>query len=248
MTAALAALWLALWPAFAGGGRLLVDDFSSGAGADGLPAGWKPLLFKRVPRRTAYAVAREGENSFVLASSSASASAIYKEVPVDLGATPVLTWRWRVDRVLAKADATRKSGDDYPARVYVAFAYDPAKAGAWEKARYGLARTLYGSYPPKAALNYVWDNRLPVGTVIPNAYTDRARMVVVESGAEKAGRWAREERDVLEDYRKAFGVDPPKIAFIALMTDTDDTVEEASAGYDDLAFLARGDAPGGHKE
>ncbi len=215
-------------------GTYLVDSFS-GEASEGLPKGWKPLVFKKIPP-TRYSLHREGDGFYLRAESSGSASGIYKEVPVSLKDYPILSWRWRIGHVLKKADATKKSGDDYPARIYLAFAYDPGSAGPWEKAGYGLARRLYGSYPPKAALNYVWDNRLPVGSVLDNAYTERAKMVVVESGDGKAGLWVAEERNAYEDYKKIFGKEPPKIAFIALMTDTDDTGESVSAGYDDILF------------
>jgi hypothetical protein len=140
--------------------------------------------------------------------------------------------------VLVKGDARRKDGDDYPARVYVAFRYDPTRATVWEKATYGAYRLVYGTYPPAAALNYIWDNRLPPGTTLDNAYTDRAKMVVVRSGPAEIGRWMTETRNVLDDYRRLFGGDPPRIAGVAVMTDTDDTGERAVAWYDALAFLA----------
>jgi hypothetical protein len=139
--------------------------------------------------------------------------------------------------VLAKADARTKAGDDYPARIYVAFRYDPAAATAWEKTKYGAYRLLYGVYPPRAVLNYIWDNRLPPGTTLDNAYTARARMIVVRSGEAEVGRWLTETRNVLDDYRRAFGGEPPRIAGVAVMTDTDDTGERAVAWYDAITLL-----------
>lgn len=215
-----------------------VDDFSV-ASESGVPAGWKPLAFKRIPRRTEYRVEREGGDAYLAARASASASGLLKELQVDLGATPVLRWRWRVSGAVQGADARAKAGDDYAARVYVAFAYDPSRASAFERLRYGALRALYGEYPPKAAINYVWDNRLPVGTSLDNAYTSRVKMVVLRSGDGDAGRWVEERVDVLEDYRRLFGGDPPRLRFIAVMTDTDDTAGYAEASYDDLAFSSR---------
>jgi hypothetical protein len=123
--------------------------------------------------------------------------------------------------------------------VYVAFRYDPARATAWERLTFGAHRLVYGRYPPAAAVNYVWDNRLAPGTALHNAYTDRARMIVLRSGAAEVGRWVTESRDVAADYRRLFGGEPPRIAGVAVMTDTDDTGERAVAWYDALAFRAR---------
>lgn len=77
----------------------------------------------------------------------------------------------------------------------------------------------------------------PVGTLVDNAFTDFAKMIVVESGSTKVGAWVEEERNVYEDYRLAFGEDPPAINGIAIMTDTDNTQERAVAYYGDIVFL-----------
>jgi hypothetical protein len=86
------------------------------------------------------------------------------------------------------------------------------------------------------AINYVWTTALPEGTVLDNAYTDRAKIVVVRSGPAQVGRWVTESRDVYEDYRRVVGGEPPPIEGIALMTDTDDTGERAVAYYADIAL------------
>ena len=180
----------------AGSHRIDVGRFAAPTEPDALPAGWEPLTFTKVPRATRYRVVRDGERWVLEARSEASASALYRPLDLDLHAHPRLTWRWKVGNVLVGADARTRKGDDYAARVYVAFRYDPARATAWERAKYGTYRLLYGSYPPRAAINYVWDNRLPVGTALDNAYTDRARMIVVRSGPTEVGRWITETRDV----------------------------------------------------
>jgi hypothetical protein len=65
-------------------------------------------------------------------------------------------------------------------------------------------------------------------------------IIAVESGSEKVGQWVKEERNILEDYRKIFGEDPPEIGAVALMSDTDDTQEEVTAYYGDI-YLAEKD-------
>ena len=218
---------------------LEVGRFVAPAHPDALPDGWQPLTFTKVARSTRYRVVRDGDRWVLKAESDAAASALYRPLDLDPLAYPRLTWRWKVDNILTKADARKREGDDYPARVYVAFRYDPARATTWEKAKYGAYRLVYGTYPPVAVLNYIWDNRLLPGTTLDNAYTDRAKMVVVRSGAVEIGRWLTETRNVLDDYRRLFGGNPPRIAGVAVMTDTDDTGERAVAWYDALAFLAR---------
>ena len=67
----------------------------------------------------------------------------------------------------------KKEGDDYPARIYVTFQYDSQKVSLFGKAKYEAAKLIYGQYPPLGAINYIWESRAPVGTTVPNPYTDR---------------------------------------------------------------------------
>ncbi len=57
-------------------------------------------------------------------------------------------------------------------------------------------------------------------------------MIIVQSGAEHIGKWLEQEVNVLEDYRKAFGKDPPETASIAIMNDSDNTGESSISFID----------------
>jgi hypothetical protein len=72
--------------------------------------------------------------------------------------------------------------------------------------------------------------------MVPNPYTDRVIMIVVESGEAKLNQWVKEERNIYEDYKKAFKEEPPAISGIAIMTDTDNTGESVTAFYGDIIF------------
>jgi hypothetical protein len=63
-------------------------------------------------------------------------------------------------------------------------------------------------------------------------------MIAVESGPERTGKWVEEEVNVLEDYRRHFGEDPPRVGAIAIMTDTDNTGERATAWYGPIRILS----------
>lgn len=216
---------------------LLLLSTAAAPGAGGLPAGWEPLTFKRVERRTEY---RWDAASGVLhARTEGGASGLIRRLDADAARAPLLRWRWKVAGVLPKGEERSKKGDDYAARVYVTFRYDPARAGPGTRLKYGIARRLYGEYPPHSGINYIWANRLPRGESVPNAYSDRVRMVAVRSGGGEAGRWLSEERDVLADYRALFGEDPPPIAGIAVMTDADDTGGSAEAWYAGIGLYPR---------
>lgn len=212
--------------------------FSTSPLGSGLPEGWKPLTFKKVSKQTRYELVREGQAMVVKATSVASASGLTKEVRIDPREYPIVRWRWKVDNLLKNSDVSRKDGDDYPARLYITFEYDPEKVSFSKKLKYKAGRVIFGDIPV-AALNYIWETRTPVGTVVENAYTDFAQMIVVESGPEKVGIWVDEERNIYEDYKKAFGEEPPMINGVAIMSDTDDTRERVTAYYGDITFVKR---------
>jgi hypothetical protein len=214
---------------------LEVGKFSAAVEGHSLPDGWKPLTFPKVPKHTTYTLVRDGSAVVVKAVSNASASGLTKKVRIDPREYPIVRWRWKVDNLLKAADVTTKAGDDYPARLYITFEYDPDKVGFGRKAKYKAGRLIFGDIPI-AAINYIWDAKAPQGIFFDNAYTDFARMVVLRSGLQGVGTWMEEERNIYEDYRKAFDGEPPMINGVAIMTDTDNTKESAVAYFGDIVF------------
>lgn len=214
---------------------LEVGKFSASQIGQAMPDGWKPLTFKKIPKHTSYEVVKDGGVTIVKAVSEASASGLIKPVSIDPKEFPIVRWRWKIDNVLQRSNVAIKEGDDFPARLYITFEYDPDKVSFGKKLKFKAGQALFGDIPI-AALNYIWETKTPVGTIVDNAYTDFAKMVVVESGAQKVGMWIDEERNIYEDYKKAFGEEPPTINGVAIMSDTDNTKEQATAYYGDIVF------------
>ncbi len=219
--------------------QLPVGTFSQAQPGQTLPPGWKPLTFEKIPTHTRYSLVKDEDQVVVKAVSHQSSSGITKEIAINPQEYPVVQWRWKVKNILKNGDVTEKSGDDYPARLYITFEYDGSKVGFFEKAKYEAAKFFYGQYPPIGAINYIWESKSPIGTIVPNPYTDRVNMIVIESGKTRLNEWITEERNVYEDYMKAFGENPPKISGVAIMTDTDNTKESAVAYFGDIVFKKR---------
>ncbi len=213
-----------------------VGKFSAATAGQKFPDGWKPLTFKKIEKHTNYTLVKDDGTVVVKAVAEASASGLVREIKINLKEYPIVQWRWKVMNTLKKGDVRRKEGDDYPARIYITFQYDPSKLSFFEKGKYEAVRFLYGEYPPLAAINYIWESKAPVGTMVPNPFTDRVMMFVVETGSAKLDQWVNEERNVYEDYKKAFKEEPPIISGVAIMTDTDNTGESATAYYGDIVF------------
>jgi hypothetical protein len=132
----------------------------------------------------------------------------------------MISWHWRVKTFPGKKIKDNTKGgwveqDDYAARVYVIFP-------SWNIARI-------------QSLEYVWDEMYPEGTILPSPFSKNIKLVVVESGRQNLDQWVKEERNIYEDYRKAFGRRPPRIVgAIALMTDSDNSLSSAETFYKDL--------------
>lgn len=231
-------VWVVLTPGIAPGSdpaALSVGRFSDLNPGDPLD-GWEPLTFSRIDSHTRYRLVEDEGRTVLRADSRAAASGLIRKMAVDPTHYPILTWQWKVGNVLEKGDVTRKSGDDYAARIYIAFAEDPQRRSVWHRAKTRAVKMIYGTEAPAAALAYVWGNRAEVGSFHPNAYTDRVQMIVVDSGSAHLNQWRAYRRDVVADFRLAFGADPPRISGIGLMTDTDDTGESATAWYGDITL------------
>lgn len=180
--------------------------------------GWEEKSFRG---HTEYALKEDAGRSVLAAKSTAAASGLFKKVDIDLERTPYLNWSWKIDNVLdATADERSKKGDDYSARVYVVFS---SGALFWK------TRTL----------NYVWSNNQPVESQWPNAFTGSAHMIAVEGGNEQVGQWRTYKRNVREDFKKYFGGDVTQAHAVAIMTDTDNTGQSASAHYGDIFFTGQ---------
>jgi len=213
-----------------------VGNFSSLRAGSDFPSAWKPLTFKKVKQHTRYSLVADNGVVVVKAASNSSASGLIRKVEIDPKIYPIVTWRWKVTKIYEKGDVTKKKGDDYPARIYITLKYDPSKAGFLKKMKYETVKTLYGEYPPVAVLNYIWASNAPEGTIVPSPYTDRDMMIAVESGGQKLNSWVEEERNIYQDYKKAYGEEPPLISGVAIMTDSDNTKESAVSYFGDITF------------
>jgi hypothetical protein len=176
------------------------------------------------------------------ANADASMALLGRLLDVDLHETPILCWLWRTDSVVKSANMTKRQGDDYAARVYLAFSLPKEALTLADKAALTIARGIFGSHVPDGAINYVWDNIHPIGTRMPNAYTSRAQMVVLRTGNGESGKWVAERVNVLDDLHRTFGSTGGKLKLLAIASDSDNTKEKVRAGFADIAFVRADEA------
>jgi len=202
-----------------------------------LEDGWEPMEFPKIDRHSRYQLTDDNGEQVVKATTDNSASGLIARVSVEPGDSLILRWRWKVSNVYEQGNARKKEGDDYPARIYVAFEFEPDEAGFFERAKRKTVEVVFGEELPGNALNYIWANRLPVGEIVANPFTDTTMMVAVNSGTANTGEWVTVERDIVADYRKAFDREPPKLVGVAIMSDSDNTGASATAWYGDVRLV-----------
>jgi hypothetical protein len=152
-----------------------------------------------------------------------SASGLYREVQVRIADYPWLEWRWRVDRLQGTADIRVKNREDFAAAIFLIF----GRPSMFNR--------------EVATLAYVWTSgRLPEGSVVDSPYhPGSVRSIVVRSGRSRLGQWVRERRNVVDDFRRSFGREPPEaVELIALFTDNDQTREPVEAYYGAIVALS----------
>jgi hypothetical protein len=206
--------------------------------AGGALAPWIGVTIAFGTRRTHYEVVIDEARPVLHAVADSAASALAFPLRVDVAATPILSWRWKIAAPIADADPAVAAREDAPARVVLEFDGDVGRLPLIERGIYGIAQHVAGRVLPYATLMYIYANDLPVGTVVPNPRTRRIQMVVVASGPAQAGVWESETRNVRDDFRRAFGEDPGPLVAIGVLTDSDNTHSHAEAWYGDLRFEA----------
>ncbi len=160
--------------------------------------------------------------SVIEAAGEASAAGLFRDVDLVVAEYPIVEWTWRVDRLPEKADLRSEEADDVGASVYFIF----GRPG------------FFGSQPPTLA--YAWTGAAtPEGSVVVSPrHPGTLRVIVLQSGTANLGRWVVERRNLIEDYRRAFGEDPPKrVEAIAIWSDSDQTGESVQAFYGRMLAL-----------
>jgi hypothetical protein len=190
-------------------------------------------------KSTRYRAVRLDGRDAVLSESDSSASMLRQNLRIEPANLGKLGFSWKVPKMISGADMTQRDSDDSPVRVVLAFEGDRTKFSAKNSMLSELALALTGEPLPYATLMYVWGSHSAPESVIINTRTDRIRKLVLESGPGHLGRWLDYERDVRADYEKAFGEAPGALVGIAIMTDSDNTRQQAKAWYGPVTLMKK---------
>ncbi len=218
-------------------GTRLPTPFSLAAIRDGLPEGWSIYRLFRFKPLTSYEVVPLNGTNVVHAVANRSASGLDQHVSIDLNEFPLAEWRWKVPKLIEGADNTVPAHADAPARIVFTFEGGRDRLPDDEKLNYDLAKALTGNPLPYATLMYIWEPDRAEGEILTHHNSSRVKMVVAANARRDLTAWHEARVNVLADYRRAFGEDPPRVKTVGIMSDSDNTGSSVEAFYGDIRFL-----------
>ena len=212
-----------------------IPKFSTAKPGGAPPPAWKHLPLASFKNNTDYMVVTEDGSVVLRAIAHNAASFLAAEVDFDPHQFPHLSWRWKVTQGIPAASTAEQSKEDAPARVMVAFAGDMSKLPFKDRAAASAARSISGQPLPYALLMYVWGGKVAVDSITTSSRSSRIRMLAVAADDQGIGRWQNYTRNLVDDFKRAFGEEPGKVTSIQVLTDTDNTGADAQAYYGDIA-------------
>jgi hypothetical protein len=86
---------------------------------------------------------------------------------------------------------------------------------------------------------YIWEPGRKEGDIITHYNSTRVKMVIAGNATRDLARWHDMTFNVLEDFRRAFGEEPPRIKTVGIMSDSDATGSSVEAYFGDILFLPK---------
>lgn len=209
-------------------------DTVPASGKQPFPKDWR-LQKKPGTPSAAFSVEKDkksGDTYLHMEADKASSSLIAHVGNLDLEKAPFLTWRWKVETLPAGADGRHKEKDDQAIGIYVGT----------------------GSPLNSKSVSYRWDTDTPKGAEGNCAYGEGAIKVkwftLRNAEDAKGNQWFIEKRNIMEDFKSAWGFYPKKI-YISVSCNSQYTGTKAVADLDWIEFVASSpekEAPQGVKE
>lgn len=214
-------------------GTVILENFEDEIPGN-LPGEWydrdgnKPLYQHNISEQETYKyyIVEEADNKFLRYKGS---RAKHMNLPlinkkkeniydINIYETPILSWKVRAHKLPVGANEKSSDRNDAVASIYVVF----------DMGRVALVKKV-----PKS-IRYTWSTKLEEGETSSKLFGNQ-QIIVVESGKDDAGKWVTFERNIVEDYRRMFGDDPPATPLaILILSDGDSTGSLVKADYDDI--------------
>ena len=212
-----------------------IQKFSTAKSGGPPPGEWKSVPLASFKKNTDYTLVTEDGSVVLRAMAHGSASVLATKVDFDPHQFPTLSWRWKVAQGIPEANNADQSKEDAPVRVMVSFAGDSSKLNLGDRIAASTAQSASGHPFPYALLMYIWGGKVPIGSITTSKRTSRIKMIALNADDQGIGKWHSFTRNLVDDYKKAFGEEPGNVTAIEVLTDTDNTGGDAEAFYGDIS-------------
>jgi hypothetical protein len=206
-------LWgsVAAVPAVAGASNTVLVDFSTLR--EPVPKGWE--LTVNSGEAQLQLVQDNGKQALQMRSDQAS-FALQKKVRIALQQSPFLVWQWKVTELPKGGDFRRSGSDDQAAQLIVAFS-------------------------SSQFLAYIWDSTAPKGLIAsaPAPLFKKVFAVVMQSGSQGLGTWITERRNLITDFKQAYGEEPEALEGIRIQINSQHTQSRAESYWHSIAVTAQ---------
>ena len=209
---ALTILFFLFVPAKADNDRLIIESFSKGADEKGVPLDWE---LKEKEGTPIIKLEKEDDIYALHLISEQSSFGVAKNVNIDIKEYPYINFRWKVIELPRNGDFRKKETDDQAAQIYVAFG------------TFKLTAKIVG---------YLWENKAPKLTTGVSPAWSKTRLIVLESGPEKIGKWVCEKRNIYNDYKDLFQKEPSEAKLISLYINSQHTKSRAESYFGEIYF------------
>jgi hypothetical protein len=215
---------------------LILSEDTLPSPSTALPPDWSHMILNKKHPPTVYKILRTDNRTVLQATAQSSASALMRKVSINIKEYPIIEWTWKITSIFKRGNVIDKNGNDYPAALCIKFPAAKPK-NIKEKVTEKIVKASTGDKPPSAGLDYIWASNTPIGTMVTSPYTNKLKLLIVESGLSKANQWITKRRNIYQDYKKAFGTEPDStISAVIIMTDSDNTNDTTTSYYGNITF------------
>jgi Protein of unknown function (DUF3047) len=199
------------WASVAWGQTTVLVDFSFTQ--ETVPKGWE--LSVNAGEAQLELVQDDGKRALRMRSDQASFS-LQKKIRISLQTSPFLVWNWKVSELPKGGDFRRSGTDDQAAQLIIAFS-------------------------SSHFLSYVWDSTAPKGLIgsASAPLFKKIFAVVLQSGTQGLGTWISERRNLIDDYKQAYGEEPEVIEGVRIQINSQHTQSRAESYWHSIAVTAK---------
>ncbi|MCQ8897031.1 DUF3047 domain-containing protein [Limnobacter humi] len=203
--------------------------------------GWQHLTFFpfKLPTRFGLQQCASNGQRFLTVDAKSSASSLVYAMNKPVTNNSRLRWKWWVAEGNPKAQTRDRALEDSPVRVVLTFDGNRSNLSEADQAFLQRLEAFTRRPAPFATLMYSVAAGVEPMEIVTSQHTQTVRIKALQVRGEPQGegQWWTFDRNIREDYIKAFGEAPGQLLNVAIMGDADNTQGSSRAYVADLQWV-----------